>query len=60
MNCTLHGAVDFRGLYFGRKRIFIPPPPPPRKSIFFPPKNSVIFAQHCRRQNSVNYKFERK
>jgi hypothetical protein len=32
-------------------------PPPPRKSIFFPQKNSVIFAQHCRRQNSVNYRF---
>jgi hypothetical protein len=25
-------------------------PPPPQKSIFFPKKNSVIFAQHCRRQ----------
>ncbi len=32
-------------------------PPPPRKSIFFPQKNRVIFAQHCRRQNNVNYRF---
>jgi hypothetical protein len=31
--------------------LFLPPPPQ---------KNSVIFVQHCRWQNSVNYRFERK
>jgi hypothetical protein len=46
-----------RGLYFGRKQKGYLFPPPPRKSIFFPQKNSVIFAQHCRRQNSVNCRF---
>jgi hypothetical protein len=43
MNCTLHGAVDFRGLYFGRKRIFIPPPPPPSEIYIFSPKKQRDF-----------------
>jgi hypothetical protein len=50
------GNPEDRGLYFDR--IFIPPPP--LGNLYFPPKTAVIFAQHSRRQNSLNYSFLRK
>jgi hypothetical protein len=34
-------STGSRGLYFGKKRIFIPPPP--QKSIFFPKKKQLDF-----------------